>query len=108
MWNKPSNDELSRLPIFYETEKIPLKERIVYMHFFVGGSDWYVVEWDLYSHIFFGFVILNNDYEMAEWGYFSFEELCGLKVKFIEVDRDLYFTPKKAVEIEKIKKAQGW
>jgi hypothetical protein len=78
------------------------------MHFFLGGCDWYACEYDIKDQLFFGFVILNDDYEMAEWGYFSFKELCELKVSFLEVDRDLHFPPTKAKEIEKIKKAQGW
>ena len=39
------------------------------MHFFLGGCDWYIVEWNLEDQIFFGFAILTNDLEMAEWGY---------------------------------------
>ena len=31
-----------------------------------------------------------------------------MKVSFLEVDRDLYWKPKKAIEIEKIRKAEGW
>ena len=108
MWNKPSNAELAKVPAFYSTEEVPLKEKIIHMHFFIGGCDWYAAEYDPESQIFFGFAILNSDYEMAEWGNFSLQELCELKVSFLEVDRDLYFTPKKATEIEKICKAQGW
>ena len=53
-------------------------------------------------------VLSYIDYEMAEWGYFSLKELCELKVSFVEVDRDLHFEPRKALEIETIRKAQGW
>ena len=44
---------------------------------------------------------------MAEWGYISFKELCDLSVKGIEVDRDLYFEPTKAKNVEKIMKAMN-
>jgi len=108
MWNKPSPEDLSKLPRFYESESTPLKEKVIYMHFFLGGCDWYATEYDPEDELFFGFAILNGDLEMAEWGYFSLEELAHIKVGFLEVDRDLYFTPKKAVEIEVIRKAQGW
>ena len=108
MWNKPTKEELEKIPTFYSTEEVPLKEKMIYMHFFIGGCDWYVAEYSPEEKCFFGFAILNNDYEMAEWGYFSLDELCSLKVSFLEVDRDLYWTPKKAIEIEKICKAQGW
>ena len=78
------------------------------MHFFLSGSDWYAAEYDPESRTFFGFVVLNNDYDMAEWGYFSLDELSELRVAFLEVDRDLHFPPQKAMAIETIRKAQGW
>ena len=108
MWNKPSSKELDQLPAFYTTEHLPFKEKIIYFHFFIGGCDWYAVEFDPGSQTFFGFVILNGDLDSAEWGYFSLEELDQTKTKFLEIDRDLYFTPKKAIEVELIRKAQGW
>lgn len=37
------------------------------MHFFIGGSDWYVVEFDG-DDTFLGYVVLNGDLECAEWG----------------------------------------
>jgi len=108
MWNKPSDEELSRIPKFYSSEEVPLKEKIIYMHLFLGGCDWYAAEYSSEEKCFFGFAILNNDYEMAEWGYFSLDELASLKVKFLEVDKDCHWTPKKACEIEKICLSQGW
>ncbi len=81
-------------------------EKGIHMHFFLGGCDWYVAEYDKESQNFFGFVILNNDYLNAEWGYFNFSELCELKVQFVEVDRDLHFMPTKAKCIDKIVKAE--
>jgi hypothetical protein len=108
MWNKPSSEELSKLPPFYSTEEVPLKEKMIHMHFFIGGCDWYAAEYSPEEKIFFGFAILNGDLDNAEWGYFSLQELCDLKVKFLEVDRDLYWKPKKAIEIDKIVLAQGW
>ncbi len=107
MWNKPSSDDLARIPAFYATEKVPVKEKTIHMHFFVGGCDWYAAEYDPESQLFFGFAILN-DLEMAEWGYFSLQELCDLRVKFLEVDRDLHWQPQKATEIERIRQAQRW
>jgi len=108
MWNKPTEKQLSRLPAFYSTENVPLKEKMILMHFFLAGCDWYAAEYDPEQQLFFGFAILNNDYDMAEWGYFSLKELCELKIEFLEVDRDLYFRAKKAVEIKKIRKAERW
>ena len=106
MWNKPTDKQLAKLPVFYSREHVALKDKLIQMHFFLTSSDWYVVEYDADSRNFFGFVILNNDYEMAEWGYFSLDELMGLKSGYIEVDRDLHFKPKKASEVGSISKAQ--
>ena len=108
MWNKPSDAELAKLPAFYSTEEVPLKEKLILMHFFIAGCDWYVTEYSPEEKCFFGFAILNGDLNNAEWGYFSLEELSSLKVSFLEVDKDCHWTPKKAVEIEKICEAQGW
>ena len=108
MWNKPSDEELLRVPKFYSSEEVPLKEKMIYMHFFIGGCDWYATEYNPEEKLFFGFAILNQDYEMAEWGYFSLEELSEIKVKWLEVDRDLYWKPRQALEVDQICKAQGW
>lgn len=108
MWNKPSEAQLQKLPRLYETENVPAKDKMIPMHFFIGGSDWYATEYCPEDKLFFGFAILNEDYEMAEWGYFSLQELSELKVSFLEVDRDLHWEPRKAVEVEKICKAEGW
>jgi len=107
MWNKPTKNQLSKLPELYSTESVPLIEKVIYMHFFLGGCDWYAAEYDKESQDFFGFVILNNDYLMAEWGYFNFTELCELKVEFVEVDREIHFEATKAKHIDKIKKAES-
>ena len=106
MWNKPTNNQLSKLPPLYSTEEVALKEKIIQQKYFIAGSTWFACEYS--DGLFFGFVILNNDYEMAEWGYFSLEELSSVKVSFLEIDRDLYFEPRQAQKIPEICKAQNW
>ena len=93
---------MARIPKLYETEGTPLGEKIIYEHFFIGNSDWYIAEYDG-EDIFFGYAILGGDLEMAEWGYISFEELKEIKIPpGFEVERDLYWNPKKAKDIKKI------
>lgn len=99
MWNEPTEEELKKLPRLYATDKVPAEDKVIGMHFFLGGCDWYAVEYDSQERVFFGLVILNNDLENAEWGYFSFDELRKLKAGPFEVDRDLYWTPCKAKEV---------
>ena len=110
MWNTPNKVRLAEIPKLYETENIPLKDKLIHLHFFIGGCDWYISEYDG-EDLFWGFAILNNDYEMAEWGYISFSDLKALKLNSgFEVDCEIEKTWKvrKAAEIEKIRKAQGW
>lgn len=102
MWNEPTLEELARIPPLYSTENVPLRNKIIHEHFFIFSSDWYVAEYDPRDQIFFGFAILQNDYQNAEWGYVSYQELKELKVMGIEVDRELGWKVKKASEIEKI------
>lgn len=108
MWNEPTEAELGKLPRLYGTESVPPQSKVVLMHFFVGGCDWYAVEYDAKTRIFFGFVILHNDLQNAEWGYFSLDELRKLKLGPFEVDRDLHWTPCKAEEVGQIAAACVW
>ncbi len=110
MWNIPSTERLAKVPRLYETEQIPLKDKLVHLHFFIGGCDWYIAEYDG-DDLFFGFAILNNDYEMAEWGYLTFGEFKEIKVHgWLEVDCELeeFWQVRRAIEIDQIRIAQGW
>jgi len=88
MWNIPSRSRLDQIPRLYETEHMATEDKLLYLHFFIGGSDWYVAEFDG-DDTFFGFVILNGDLACAEWGYFAFSELKEVKVGLVEVDCEL-------------------
>jgi len=46
MWNEPTPEQLAKLPKLYETEKVPLKDKPIYIHFFIGDCDWFVSEYD--------------------------------------------------------------
>lgn len=102
MWNEPSPAQLARLPALYATESTPWPEKLIYEHFFLGASDWYMAEYDPKQRIFFGFAILNADFDNAEWGYTSYRELRALRVRGIEVERDLHWRVRKASEVDKI------
>lgn len=108
MWNEPTKQELDLIPKLYETEGVPIKDKIIHMHFFLMGSDWYVCEFDPKEKVFFGFVILGNDFHDAEWGYTSLKELEKIHVQHVQVDRDLDWKKQKARDIEKICRASGW
>lgn len=89
MWNEPSKERLDKIPRLYETEKIPVEEKLIYLHFFICACDWYVSEFDG-DDTFWGYAILNGDLQNAEWGYFSFAELREIRVMGgVEVDCEL-------------------
>lgn len=85
MWNEPSPQRLARIPRLYETEHVPIEDKLIHLHFFIGGCDWFIAEYDG-GDLFFGYAVLNGDYDNAEWGYVSFSELKAVKVGFLEVD----------------------
>ena len=89
MWNIPTEARLCQIPRLYETENIPVGEKLIYLHFFIGDCDWYVAEYDG-DDTFFGYVVLNGDLVCAEWGYISFSELKEINVGgWCEVDCEL-------------------
>ena len=105
MWNIPSKQRLDRIPRLYETESIPLKDKDIYLHFFIVGCDWYIAEYDG-NDLFWGYAVLNGDYVNAEWGYISFSELKAIKIdRWLEVDCETeeIWKIRKASEIKKIK-----
>jgi len=97
MWNKPSKAQLATVPPLYATDHIDCKDKIIYLHFFIGGCDWYVAEFDG-EDIFFGYVNLNDPFN-AEWGYFSLRELEEINIKGVEIDTDLHWQPTKFSDI---------
>ena len=107
MWNTPSKQRLAQIPALYSTEHQALPEKIIYLHFFLGNSDWYVCEFDG-TDTFFGFVILNGNYQTAEWGYFTLHKLDRLNVRGFDVDMDLYWEIRPASKVANICQAQGW
>jgi len=74
-------------------------EALATLHYFMGGSDWWIVEKDAGSPDdveqgiqgqAFGYTCLNGDTQNAELGYISIEELIQYGVEL-----DLYYTPEK-------------
>jgi len=70
------NEIVSRIPKIGETEN--MERHPLALHYFSSACDWYICEWDGKDR-FFGYVILNGDLEMSEWGYISRSELLGVE-----------------------------
>ena len=108
MWNKPGRQTLNSLPKLYSTEEIPLEEKLIQLHFYIGNTDFYIIEYDG-KNTFWGFVILNGDTEMAEFGCIDFQEIKSIKVNgWQEIDCDLYWQMRPANQVDKICIAQRW
>ena len=110
MWNTPNKERLDKIPRLYETEEISLKEKMIHLHFFIGDTDFFICEYDG-EDTFWGFVVLNGDLEMAEWGYINFSELKSIRIgRGFEVDCDLerFWIVQPAKEVKLICKAQNW
>ena len=107
MFNQPTQEQLDTIPRLYGTEHIPLKDKVIHLHLFIGSCDWFIAETDG-TDICFGFAYLG-DLQCSEWGLISLRELAALKINgWLEVDNDLYWTPKPASEVELIRRAHRW
>ena len=62
------------------------------LHYFNSSSDWYIYEWDKKADRFYGYVVLNGDWEMSEWGYISVDEITNIR-GFNAPQLDFFFVP---------------
>lgn len=87
---------IASMPKTYETEGKG-NEATVSLHYFKGGSDWYIIERDSENEQLqaFGFACLNGDYEMAELGYINIQELIRHNVEL-----DLYYHPETLASVK--------
>ena len=109
MRNRPNESELLELAQIEIDENTPLEDRMIHMHFFADGHDWYVSEYDPQRRHFFGYMIPYDDYHQARWGYFSFDGLDRTRTKAnAEVVRNTHWTPKQAIDIDRIRDAYTW
>lgn len=84
MWHTPSQKRLDVIPRFYETESVAIENKLIHLHFYIFGSEWFACEFDGVDR-FFGYAILNDDLINAEWGYFSFGELKSINVNSVQI-----------------------
>lgn len=107
MLNTPTEAQLASIPGLYQTEHISTEERLVYAHFHLFDSHWFILETDGIDTMF-GFCILNGDLLNSGYGYVSLTDLKQIKVLGqFEVTFDPYWEPKPAGQIELIRLAGG-
>lgn len=68
---------IKNVPPLGSNEEIGLQAPVK-LHYFGGGSDWWITELDPDDRIAFGFVCLNGMTDCAELGYISIEELLSV------------------------------
>lgn len=95
-------DIIDAMPKSYESDGQG-DEAIVHLHYFYGGSDWWIIEKDAEAldyelegdpnghHRAFGFVCLNGDTDCAELGYISLPEMFSGRAV---IELDFHWTPK--------------
>lgn len=90
----------AKLPKLYQTEDIPVEEKIAIAKFFTPDAQWtwYAVEGQEEDDdfTFFGLVYGLE----KEWGYFSLKELESVRGKLgLPIERDKWFTPTKIKDL---------
>jgi hypothetical protein len=70
-------DELANIPRRQSENSI--KEYMVYGHYFVGSTDYYITELNADQGIMGGYAILNGDTQMSEFGESSIQEYTDIR-----------------------------
>lgn len=88
---------IETMPKTYETDGMGDKAPVT-LHYFLGGSDWWIIEKDMKEEQLqaFGYVCLNGWKDFAELGYISIEELIT-----VGAELDLHWIVKTIGEIKK-------
>jgi len=87
--------KIAAMPKTNEADGTPGKD-FATLHYFMGGSDWWIVERDMENEQrqAFGFACLNGDAQNAEMGYISIKELIENGVEL-----DLYYKQERIEDI---------
>lgn len=88
----PPQEVLRKIPKLYMTDGTPAEDKTIYLHYFCGGSDWWIAELNLEDNIAFGYVCLGGRTRDAEWGYIDLKELEEVyRPPFTIVERDMHW-----------------
>jgi len=80
-------ETINTMPKTYEQDGLGRKA-VAYLHYFVGGNDWYITERDMEPEQSQAFGVVSLNGHEPETGYISIEELVQHNVEL-----DLHFTP---------------
>lgn len=89
----PSAASMAKWPAIYTNDEIDLPDQPIVAHYFQGGADWWVTEYDPENNEVFGFAQLAG-HGRGEWGYSSLTEIEKLRGRFgLPIERELDFKP---------------
>ncbi|HEX9087831.1 MAG TPA: DUF2958 domain-containing protein [Arthrobacter sp.] len=89
----PPASEMATWPQLYATDNNgPIGEKPIQAHYFQGGMDWYIAEYDPAGNEAFGYADLGMG--GGEWGYIPLGDVEELRGQMgLPIERDLDFTP---------------
>jgi hypothetical protein len=72
---------------------------MLHLHYFAGGCDWWIAEYDPATGAAFGYACLG-DPTCAGWGHLDLPELEQIRVRggLLIIERDLHWTPTPAAD----------
>lgn len=109
MINRPKESELLKLSQIKINKNTPLEERVIYMHFFLDGHDWYLSEYDPLRRTFYGYIVPRDQYHKAGWDHFNIDELNQMRDhKNRRVTRNTDWIPIQAIKVDRIRDAYTW
>ncbi|XXJ18884.1 hypothetical protein ACR42D_04865 [Desulfovibrio caledoniensis] len=79
----------SEMPRLGESEGVSFEDKEIWLHFFTLETDshWMAAEANGRG-LYFGYVVLDGDFENAEWGYFTLAELALIVPGLLVLCRD--------------------
>jgi len=89
---------INDMPVTFQQDGLG-DDAVAHLHYFYGGSDWYITDMEGGIERAFGFARLNGDSDNAELGYISIKELTSHNVEL-----DFHFEP---TTLCKIKEEMG-
>ena len=110
----PPRDVLLQIPDYYATERTPMDAKVIWLHYFAGGCDWWLAELETVEWTAFGAADLGHG---PEWGRIDLAELERVRADgrivttgeartmyrvpgLVIVERDCHWTPRTWGEIE--------
>lgn len=90
------NALIQRMPVTYQQANSG-SDAIVFLHYFLGPFDWYILEKDVDGGVLqaFGYTLTHGDTSQGEVGYICIEEITRQGAEI-----DLHWTPKRLGDVQ--------